>query len=116
MKHLRSPLATLLMLCLATGARAYDLAPASGPEALGFSPSRLARIAAWQQTQVDAGAFPGAVAAIARNGRVAYFRTVGFRDHAKTIPLQPDAIFWISPRTLQKTWCPLAPTERLLVR
>jgi hypothetical protein len=68
-------------------------------EALGFSSSRLARIAAWQQTQVDAGAFSGAVAAIARNGKVAYLRAVGFRDRARTIPLQPDAIFWIASMT-----------------
>jgi CubicO group peptidase (beta-lactamase class C family) len=66
---------------------------------LGFSASRLARIAAWQQSQVDAGAFSGAVAAIGRNGRVAYLRAVGFRDNAKTIPLQPDAIFWIASMT-----------------
>ena len=99
MKPLHRPLAILLMLCLATAARAYDPAPVSDPEALGFSSSRLARIAAWQQTQVDAGAFSGAVAAIARNGRVAYLRAVGFRDRAKTIPLQPDAIFWIASMT-----------------
>jgi CubicO group peptidase (beta-lactamase class C family) len=99
MKRLHRPLATLLMLCLATAARAYDAAPVSDPEALGFSSSRLARIAAWQQTQVDAGAFSGAVAAIARNGKVAYLRAVGFRDRAKTIPLQPDAIFWIASMT-----------------
>ena len=78
---------------------AYDAAPVSDPEALGFSSSRLARIAAWQQAQVDAGAFSGAVAAIARNGKVAYLRAVGFRDRAKTIPLQPDAIFWIASMT-----------------
>ncbi|WP_334501688.1 serine hydrolase [Bradyrhizobium sp. AZCC 1678] len=59
----------------------------------------MARIAAWQQSQVDAGAFSGAVAAIARNGKVAYLRAVGFRDRAKTIPLQPDAIFWIASMT-----------------
>src|SRR5262252_8505823 len=99
MKPLHRPLATLLMLCLATAARAFDTVPVSDPEALGFSSSRLARIAAWQQTQVDAGVFSGAVAAIARNGRVAYLRAVGFRDHAKTIPLQPDAIFWIASMT-----------------
>ena len=74
-------------------------APVSDPEAMGFSSSRLARIEAWQQTQVDAGAFSGAVAAIARNGKVAYLRAVGFRDRAKTIPLQPDAIFWIASMT-----------------
>jgi CubicO group peptidase (beta-lactamase class C family) len=39
------------------------------------------------------------VAAIARNGKVAYLRSVGFRDRAKTVPLQPDAIFWIASMT-----------------
>jgi CubicO group peptidase (beta-lactamase class C family) len=99
MNRLHRSLATLLILCLATAARAYDTAPLSDPEALGFSSSRLARIAAWQQTQVDAGAFSGAVSAIARNGKVAYLRAVGFHDGAKTIPLQPDAIFWIASMT-----------------
>jgi CubicO group peptidase (beta-lactamase class C family) len=92
MKRLHRLLATFSILSLATfslatAARAYDATPASNPETLGFSPSRLAPIAVWQQTQVEAGAFPGAVAAIARNGRVAYLRAVGFRDRAKTIPL-----------------------------
>src|SRR5437868_2653233 len=99
MKALHRPLVALLTLCLATAARAYDTAPVSDPAALGFSPSRLARIEAWQQTQVDTGAFSGAVAAIGRNGKVAYLRSVGFRDNAKTIPLQPDAIFWIASMT-----------------
>ena len=104
MKRLHRLLAALSILHLvtvglATAARAYAVAPVGDPEALGFSSSRLARIAAWQQSQVDAGAFSGAVAAIARNGKVAYLRAVGFRDRAKTIPLQPDAIFWIASMT-----------------
>jgi len=78
---------------------AYSAAPVIDPEALGFSSSRLARIAAWQQAQVDIGAFSGAVAAISRNGKVAYLRSVGFRDRAKTEPLKPDAIFWIASMT-----------------
>ena len=85
----------LVPLCLASTARAYAVAPVDDP----FSSLRLARIAAWQQTQVDAGGIPGAVAAIARNGKVAYLRAVGFRDRAKTIPLQTDAIFWIASMT-----------------
>src|SRR3954452_16230411 len=90
---------SLATLGPATAARAYAVAPRGDPEALGFSPSRLARLTAWQQTQVDAGAFSGTVAAIARNGKVAYLRAVGFRDRAKTIPLQGDAIFWIASMT-----------------
>jgi len=73
--------------------------PVDDPQALGFSPSRLERIARWQQSQVDAGAFSGTVAAIARNGKVAYLRAVGFRDNAKTTPLKEDAIFWIASMT-----------------
>jgi CubicO group peptidase (beta-lactamase class C family) len=104
MKRLHRLLAALSIFflatfSLATAARAYDVTPASNPETLGFSPSRLARIASWQQTQVDAGVFSGAVAAIARNGKVAYLQAVGFRDRAKTIPLQSDAIFWIASMT-----------------
>jgi CubicO group peptidase (beta-lactamase class C family) len=80
-------------------ASAYDTAPVNDPKSLEFSQSRLARIAAWQQTQVEAGAISGAVAAIARNGKVAYLQAVGFRDRARTIPLQSDSIFWIASMT-----------------
>src|ERR1700759_1292510 len=104
MKSLHRRLATLSILSLATlglvtFARAYDVTPASDPQTLGFSSLRRPRIAAWQQTQVDAAPFSGAVAAIARNGKVAYLRAVGFRDRARTDPLQPDAIFWIASMT-----------------
>ena len=66
---------------------------------LGFSTSRLARIAPWYQAQIDAGALPGAVVAIARQGKLAYLQAIGFQDRAKTIPLQPDAIFWLASMT-----------------
>jgi CubicO group peptidase (beta-lactamase class C family) len=99
MNRLNRFLVTVLMLCLTSGARPFDVVPVDDPQALGFSPSRLERIARWQQSQVDAGAFSGTVVAIARDGKVAYLRAVGFRDRAKTIPLQPDAIFWIASMT-----------------
>ena len=95
-----APIVTVLAIVFGVWrAFAYSAVPVSDPEALGFSPSRLARIAAWQQAQVDSGAFSGAVAAIARNGKVAYLQSVGFRDGGKTMPLQPDAIFWIASMT-----------------
>src|SRR5262249_15198358 len=78
---------------------AFDTVPVSDPEALGFSSSRLARIAAWQQAQVEAGAFSRAVAAIAPKGQVSSRRPVAFRAPAKPIPLRPDAIFWIASMT-----------------
>jgi CubicO group peptidase (beta-lactamase class C family) len=93
---------TFVLLVVVFGiwrAFAYDIAPVKDPRSLEFSQARLARIAAWQQTQVDAGAISGAVSAVARNGKVAYLQAVGFRDRAKTIPLQSDAIFWIASMT-----------------
>ena len=95
----RMPWSSSLAVFAMWRAFAYDMAPVDDPKALGFSSSRLARIAAWQQTQIDAGAFSGAVAAVGRNGKVAYLRAAGFRDRAKTIPLPADAIFWIASMT-----------------
>lgn len=66
---------------------------------LGFSASRLARIAPWYQAQIDAGALPGAVVAIARQGKLAHLEATGFQDRTKTIPLKPDAIFWLASMT-----------------
>jgi CubicO group peptidase (beta-lactamase class C family) len=88
-----------LALCLSTAAFAGDLATVGNPESLGFSAARLPRIGSWYQARVDAGQLPGAVVAIARNGKLAYLDAVGFQDNAKTIPMKPDAIFWIASMT-----------------
>ncbi len=56
------------------------------PAGIGFSPERLARIETWYQAQINAGsmpALPGAVVAIARNGKLAYSRGMGRRDAAE---------------------------------
>jgi CubicO group peptidase (beta-lactamase class C family) len=88
-----------LAFCLSTAAFAGDLATAEHPESLGFSAARLQRIGSWYRARVDAGALPGAVVAIARNGKLAYLEAVGFQDNAKTIAMKPDAIFWIASMT-----------------
>lgn len=45
--------------------------PSAAPELLGFDPARLDRARAVLQRAINEGAFPGAVAVIARHGRVA---------------------------------------------
>ena len=75
------------------------VAAESDPGSLGLSAGRLARIAPWYQTQIDAGALPGGVVAIARNGKLAYLQAIGFQGRAKTIPMQPDSIFWLASMT-----------------
>ena len=95
----------MLSFVFVPSAHALAQAPAlagaaeSDPGTLGFSASRLARIAPWYQTQIDAGALPGAVVAIARNGKLAYLQAIGFQDRARTVPMKPDAIFWLASMT-----------------
>jgi CubicO group peptidase (beta-lactamase class C family) len=89
----------VVALHAALAARADELATKAQPERLGFTPARLARITSWFQDQVDARAFPGAVIAIARNGKLAYLEAIGFQDRGKQIPMKPDSIFWIASMT-----------------
>ena len=97
MRFARIVLALPFVFVLSSHAFAQAPAPAlaaeSEPGSLGFSASRLARIAPWYQAQIDAGALPGAVVAIARQGKLAYLQAIGFQDCAKAIPMQPDSIF-----------------------
>src|SRR3954463_5999331 len=93
--------ALVLLLSVAGGAAADDLALTANPEPLGFSAARLARIAPWYQARFDAfsaseGLVPGAVVAIARGGKLAYLQAIGFQDRAKTVPMKADSIFWIA--------------------
>jgi CubicO group peptidase (beta-lactamase class C family) len=97
MKHIAS--AILILLCLSAVAFGDGPITATDPESLGFSTTRLARIPSWYQAHVEAGHLPGAVVAIARNGKLAYLKAIGFQDRAKTIPMNPDAIFWIASMT-----------------
>ena len=90
--------AALVMLASCTSSFAQSLT-VPDPVGAGFSPARLARIAPWYQSQIDTGALPGAVVAIARDGRLAYLQAIGTYDRAGKIPLKPDAIFWIASMT-----------------
>jgi CubicO group peptidase (beta-lactamase class C family) len=97
MKHVAS--AILILFCLPAVAFGDGPMTATDPESLGFSTTRLARITSWYNARVEAGDLPGAVVAIARNGKLAYLKAIGFQDRAKTIPMNPDAIFWIASMT-----------------
>src|SRR5258707_6225047 len=71
MKFANSAAVILSLLCLPTAALAQEVMSAPDPASAGFSPNRLTRIDAWYQAQIDAGSLPGAVVAIARNGKLA---------------------------------------------
>ena len=94
----------LALLCTATIALADGLSSPADPGLSGFSAARLIRIGGWLQAKADAltpsdPVIPGAVVAIARQGRLAYLQAVGFQDRAKTIPMRANSIFWIASMT-----------------
>jgi CubicO group peptidase (beta-lactamase class C family) len=91
--------AIVLAFCLSATAFAEELAISNDPASLGFSAARLARIGSWYQARVEAGDVPGAVVAIAKDGKLAYLQAIGFQDRARTIPMNPDSIFWIGGMT-----------------
>jgi CubicO group peptidase (beta-lactamase class C family) len=89
---------------MATIAHADSLSGPADPGLSGFSAARLSRIRAWLQAKADVltptdPVIPGAVVAIARQGRLANLQPVGFQDRAKTVPMRTDSIFWIASIT-----------------
>jgi CubicO group peptidase (beta-lactamase class C family) len=97
MKHTVS--AILILPFLSAAGFGDGLMTATDPESLGFSTTRLARIASWYQAHVDSGVLPGAVVAIARNGKLAYLKAIGFQDRNHLTPMSADTIFWIASMT-----------------
>jgi CubicO group peptidase (beta-lactamase class C family) len=101
MKRIASMWTVAIALCLSGAGFADELTTSGDAKAIGFSTARLARIAPWYQARFDSfsppdGLLPGAVVAIAKDGKLAYLQAVGFQDRAKTIPMQTDSIFWIA--------------------
>ena len=66
---------------------------ATTPEEVGLSSERLARIEAVTEDHIKSGVLPGAVMLVARHGKIAWFRTLGYRDRERGDPMNPDAIF-----------------------
>ena len=104
MRRLVGPLVSAVVALSAVTAWAQGLPPAR-PVEVGLSAERLDRIGSALRGEIEKGKFPGAIALIARKGRVAYFESFGFRDKATGAPMSKDAIFRIySRRTSSDAW------------
>lgn len=91
-----------LALCLLGApamAQVISSVPAIAPANEGFSPARLQRLDSFMQSVIDSGDYPGAVTLISRNGRIVDWRTYGYRDLAKQLPMRQDSIFRIYSMT-----------------
>src|SRR5216110_492199 len=84
---------SLILLTSVTLVAASDPLPVAKPEAVGLSSARLDRLEQAIKSDVDHGKMPGAVVAIARKGKLAYYESFGFVDKAAGTPMPKDAIF-----------------------
>ncbi len=76
-----------------------DNLTSASPESLGFFPDRIARITAALQDEIDRKRLPGAVALIARHGKIALFESLGWQDPAAQTPMATDSVFRIYSMT-----------------
>ena len=73
--------------------------PTCEPEDVGLSPAGLARLSAALNDRIASGHLPGAVALVARHGKVAYHEAFGVRDPASGAKMAKDSIFRIYSMT-----------------
>ena len=69
------------------------------PDDVGMSRERLQRIGDVLERDIDRGLLPGAVALVARRGRIVHFKAYGRRDPASPDPMALDSIFRIYSMT-----------------
>ena len=89
-----SMLALVAMLALAQSAP-----PGPTPAGSGLDPQRLETIRPRLQALVDHQTIPGAVALVARHGKIALLQAVGWRDIENKKAMQTDSIFQIMSMT-----------------
>jgi CubicO group peptidase (beta-lactamase class C family) len=73
--------------------------PSAAPEEIGLSSARLATLSQVMRGEIERGRVPGAVALIARRGRLGFFESFGQRDSAGGAPMAKDTIFRIYSMT-----------------
>src|SRR5262245_38565859 len=67
--------------------------PTAKPEEVGLSSARLAKVTEAVNGEIAKGRYPGAVALVARRGKIAYFQAFGQLDPKTGAPMAKDAIF-----------------------
>src|SRR3979490_2631891 len=73
--------------------------PPAAPEKAGFSKEGLARIDAFFSREIAANRVPGAVVAIARDGRLVHYKAYGYLNKQTGEPMPADALFNLASMT-----------------
>lgn len=87
-----------LTLACASFVQAQPL-PVASPESVGMSTERLRNIDRFLEDEMARQRVPGAVVAIARQGKLVYFKAFGHADKAKGIFATTDTIFQLASMT-----------------
>lgn len=98
---MRSLIIGVALLCCAS-AIAQPL-PVAPPEQAGFSREGLARIDRFFEREIAANRIPGAVVAVARDGKLVHYKAYGFLDKAAGTQMPLDAIFNLASMTKPMT-------------
>ena len=78
---------------------AFEMPRADKPEDVGLSSARLQRVHDALKTDIDKGVVPGAVALIARRGKIVSLEALGYRDREANAAMKADTIFRIASMT-----------------
>ena len=73
--------------------------PEAKPDDVGFSQQGLTRLDEFFAREIAAKRVPGAVVAIARDGKLVHYKAYGQLDATKGTPMPPDAIFALASMT-----------------
>jgi CubicO group peptidase (beta-lactamase class C family) len=73
--------------------------PEAKPDEAGFSQAGLARLDDFFAREISAQRVPGAVVAIARDGKLVHYKAYGQLDAAKGTPMPLDAVFALASMT-----------------
>ncbi|WP_316174192.1 MULTISPECIES: serine hydrolase domain-containing protein [unclassified Bradyrhizobium] len=93
-----------LVMAAAAAAFAFHAAsaaplPEAKPDDVGFSQAGLARMDDFFAREIAAKRVPGAVVAIARDGKLVHYKAYGKLDPAKDVPMPLDAMFALASMT-----------------
>ncbi|HTQ64321.1 MAG TPA: serine hydrolase domain-containing protein [Puia sp.] len=92
-------LSILLFLSSFTQTSVYPTIKEANPESAAMSPDRLKRIDQLVNEYVNNKWIAGAAAIIVRDGKIVYYKGLGFDDIDKKIPMKRDEIFRIASQT-----------------
>jgi len=93
----------LLALCFCAPALVNAQLDFASPASVGMSDAALGRATERLQQHIDDGEISGVVAAVARDGKIVYFESLGLMDIEQAKPMQEDALMRVYSMARQVT-------------